>query len=67
MGKTHRLGGKLMIAAGLLMIVAVFLPIEVELIGMLTMGAVLVAALVPIVYSFLLWRRETKSPREPSE
>lgn len=56
--KTHRLGGKLMVVAGLVMIVAALLPLPSGLLTTIMILAIAVAAVVPIVYSFLLWRRE---------
>ena len=56
--KTHRLAGKLMILAGLVAIVAALLPLPSGLLATVLGVSIAVAALVPIVYSFLLWRRE---------
>jgi uncharacterized membrane protein len=56
--KTNRLGGKLMIAAGMLMILAAFLPLPVRAVPMLIVALVAVMVGVPIVYSFILYRRE---------
>jgi uncharacterized membrane protein len=56
--KTHRLAGKLMILAGLVAMVAALLPLPSGLLASVLGGSIAVAALVPIVYSFLLWRRE---------
>lgn len=51
--RTHRLGGWLMLGAGLFMIVAAFAGIGP---GWMV-AAVLVAALFPVLYSYLLYRR----------
>jgi len=59
--KTHRLGGKLMVAAGLLMIVVALLPVAPEARAIVMGAAVGAAVVVPVVYSFVLWRREKKS------
>jgi uncharacterized membrane protein len=56
--KTHRLAGKLMVACGVVLILAAALPIAPSLLGALLFGTIAVAAGVPIVYSYLLWRRE---------
>jgi uncharacterized membrane protein len=56
--KTHRLGGKLMMAAGVIMVIAAFLPLQGWAARMLVFGLVAVMAGVPIVYSYILWRRE---------
>jgi uncharacterized membrane protein len=56
--KTHRLAGKLMVGAGLLMILSAFLPLAAESRGILTTALIVVAVGIPLVYSFVLWRRE---------
>ena len=54
---THRLGGKLMMAAGLVWLVAAACG-WVGAFAMLPLMLVMMAAsLVPVVYSYLLWRR----------
>ena len=54
---THRLGGKLMMIAGLIWLVAA-LAGWVGNFAMLPLVAVMIAsALVPVIYSYLLWRR----------
>jgi uncharacterized membrane protein len=60
--RTHRLGGKLMVAAGLAIIVAAMLPIPSGLLAGVCGAGVAVMACVPIVYSYLLWRREKAQP-----
>lgn len=57
--KTHRLGGKLFILAGLFLIFGSLLSAEVFWIGFLIF--VIVASLVPIVYSYLLYRKIEKN------
>ncbi|MEA3002503.1 MAG: hypothetical protein QOH81_1291 [Sphingomonadales bacterium] len=60
--KTHRLGGKLMVLGGLSILVASFLPLPSGLLAGV-FGAVLAVMVgVPIVYSYLLWRREKGQP-----
>ena len=56
--RTHRLAGKLMVLAGLVVIAAALLPLPPSVLMRLMLGAVVAMALVPIVYSYLLWRRE---------
>jgi uncharacterized membrane protein len=63
--KTHRLGGKLMVVGGLAMIGAALLPLPSGLLATITFVVIAVAAGVPILYSFLLWRREREA--QPSE
>jgi len=53
--ETHKLGSKMFMAGGVVTILGVFLGEN----GIwLMMFAVLAAAFVPIVYSYILWRRE---------
>jgi len=59
--KTHRLGGKLMVGGGLLMMALAFLPLPSGIYATALIGIVVVAALVPILYSYVLWRRENKT------
>jgi uncharacterized membrane protein len=54
---THRLAGKLFMLGGAVMVIAPFLPLPPGARVVLTLASILVAALVPVVYSFLLWRR----------
>jgi len=56
--KTHRLAGKLMVGAGLAMIALAFLGLPPAALAALLIGLVAVAAGVPIVYSYVAWRRE---------
>lgn len=58
--KTHRPAGKLMVAGGLLMIIAAFLPLPNGLIAALMVGVLTVVVLIPVVYSYLLWRSERR-------
>lgn len=58
--KTHRLAGKLMVGGGLLMVAAAFLPLPSGLVATLMLGVIGAAALVPVGYSFLLWRSEVR-------
>ena len=59
--KTHRLCGKLMVAGGLLMLVTALLPVPSGVLATVCAGVILISAGVPIVYSFLIWRRETRA------
>ena len=55
--ETHKLGSKMFMIAGVVTIVSAFLGEN----GIwLMMAALLAAAFVPIVYSYILWRRENK-------
>jgi uncharacterized membrane protein len=53
---THRLGGRLFVAAGLVVAASALLPAGAR--GQVVLVAVLAAALVPAVYSYAMWRRE---------
>lgn len=54
---THRLGGRTLVAAGLIS-TAVALLLPPSLATPVSVAAVVVAGLAPMVYSYLLWRRE---------
>lgn len=56
--KTHRLAGKLMVAGGLLLVAGGALPIPSGMLATAMLAVVAVAVGIPLVYSFLLWRRE---------
>jgi uncharacterized membrane protein len=62
--KTHRLGGKLMVTGGLAMVTSAFLPLPSVLAAALFGVVVAVVAGVPIVYSYIMWRRERAQPSE---
>jgi uncharacterized membrane protein len=56
--ETHKLGGKLFIAAGIITMLTVFLGEN----GIwIMLPAALLAGFVPVVYSYILWRRIVKS------
>jgi uncharacterized membrane protein len=56
--RTHRLAGKLMVLAGLAIIAGALLPLPPAVLVQAMLALVVVTAAVPIVYSYLLWRRE---------
>ena len=56
--ETHKLGGKLFIAAGIITMLTVFLG---ERGIWIMLPAALLAGLVPVVYSYIAWRRLVKS------
>jgi len=58
--KTHRLAGKLMVGGGLAMIVAAFLPLPSGVVAALIIGVLAAAVLVPVAYSYVLWRAELR-------
>lgn len=60
--RTHRLAGKLFVAAGLLIAASGFLAFSLPLlIGMI--GALAAAALIPVVYSYFVYRKLEQRPR----
>ena len=56
--KTHRLAGKLMVAGGVLLALAAFLPLPPGSLAALLFSVIVAVAGVPILYSYVLWRRE---------
>jgi uncharacterized membrane protein len=60
--RTHRLGGKLMVGGGLLLIVAAFMPLPSGLLAALCGATVATIVAVPCVYSYVAWRREKAQP-----
>ena len=57
---THRLGGKLMMLAGAVLILSALAPMSAEARVFATLGAILAAALVPVVYSWWQWDRKKR-------
>jgi len=64
--KTHRLGGKLMVASGLVIIIVALLPVSPLARGTIIGVSVGAAVIVPVIYSYLLWRQEKKDQVPPS-
>lgn len=58
---THRLGGKLMMLAGLVIVIVSISPVSAEAIGIVVLASVLAAALVPFGYSWWLWQKRPKA------
>jgi uncharacterized membrane protein len=57
--RTHRLGGYLFVGAGLLLVLAALLPGAMADVAVpVIVGAVVVAAVVPLVYSYFAWKQE---------
>jgi uncharacterized membrane protein len=57
--KTHRLGAKLFVAGGLVMLIAALADIPASLLNDVVLGVAAVTAAIPVAYSYLLWRRES--------
>ncbi|MXP28704.1 DUF1648 domain-containing protein [Porphyrobacter algicida] len=55
---THRLGGKLMMLAGLAIVIASLLPIQPQNTAIVVLVSVGIAALIPTVYSWWLWHQK---------
>lgn len=57
--KTHKIGGKLWVAGGFLMVISAFLPEKIA--GFLQQAAVLILIIIlPILYSYLYYRKQKK-------
>ena len=56
--KTHRLGGRLFMISGVLVMLTIFLPANYEMYVILSVVAVI--AIVPMAYSYLLFRKFDK-------
>ncbi|WP_312701405.1 SdpI family protein [Sedimentibacter sp.] len=56
--KTHRLGGKIWFVGGILMMVSAILPTPLKMILFFTVTAVLI--IVPVVYSYVIYRDKHK-------
>jgi uncharacterized membrane protein len=63
--RTHRLAGKLMVGGGALLVLAAFLPLPSGLIAALIVGVIGIVVTIPMIYSYILWRRE-RSTSQPS-
>lgn len=60
---THRLGGKLFMLAGLIVVVTALLPLPDAVRLAVLLVATLGAAAAPIVYSWRFWRKANTTPR----
>ena len=56
---THRFGGKVMVIAGFLVMLTAFLPVIPMFIAF--MAIILIAAFVPMLYSYLYYKKEIKN------
>jgi uncharacterized membrane protein len=54
---THQLAARLMVGASLLGLVPVFLPIPIPAVTTAVVGLILAAALIPVAYSLVLYKR----------
>lgn len=62
---THRIGGKIWVAGGLLMIACVFLPERVISWALIVLLSVV--ALIPILYSWLYYKKQVKAGTAPAK
>jgi uncharacterized membrane protein len=58
---THRLGGKLMMSAGGLTMLATYIPMSSNLKSVAIVVAIGASALIPIAYSWWFWRRKIQA------
>lgn len=56
--RTHRLGGKLFVAAGLLLIISSAFQASGQIMLTLFISAVIIAGFLPLIYSFILFRKQ---------
>lgn len=56
--KTHRLGGKVWVISGLIMIFSIFLPHAVRV--PVAAGAIIAVTVIPIVYSYCIYKKHQK-------
>jgi uncharacterized membrane protein len=61
--RTHRLCGKLMVPGGLVMLGAALLPLPGGVLATIGIAVIAVSASVPMLYSFVAWRRERAAGR----
>ena len=62
---THRFGGKVWVICGVAMLVCAFLPIRIAVYTML--GIIMVAVLLPTLYSWLYYRKQAKAGTVPAK
>ncbi|HEX6559998.1 MAG TPA: SdpI family protein, partial [Longimicrobiales bacterium] len=54
--ETHRLGGRTFVLGGFVTMIAAFLPEPIQ--PIVAIVALCIAGFIPVIYSYLLWRRE---------
>lgn len=57
--ETHRVGGRTMVVAGIITMIAAFLPQQVK--PWVALAALMAGAFIPMAYSYVLWRREKRA------
>lgn len=63
--RTHRLGGRLMVGAGVVLLALIGIGARDIVVGWALAGSIAAVVLVPVIHSFLLWRRLRRG--QPSE
>lgn len=58
---THRFGGRSLMLAGLVVVVAALAPLAADRRSALVLASVLIGALVPVAYSFLHWWKRSRT------
>lgn len=58
---THRLGGRLMMLAGIAILVAAIVPLGPDLASGIMIVAIAAAVIIPFVYSWWLWQRSKRA------
>jgi uncharacterized membrane protein len=61
--RTHRFGGRMFVAAGLITMISTLLPSQAS--AMIAITATVIAGLTPVVYSYLVWRSEPSRDQRP--
>ncbi len=61
--KTHRLAGKLFMLAGTIIFLANFFT-TIKIMSIIVMATILPAALIPVIYSWVIWQRENKEKNQ---
>ena len=61
--RTHRLGGRVFVLAGLVLVLSAFLPLG----EWVVLAAIATVAVVPLAYSYVVWRREGEGGAGPAE
>ena len=62
--RTHRFGGKVWVFGGLAMVFAVLLPLEIGTV--VAVAAMLILTFVPMIYSYLLYRKQVSNHEIPA-
>ena len=61
--RTHRLAGKLMVGGGLALVMAALIAVSPTILAATAIAVIAVSAGVPVIYSYVAWRREEDQAR----